>query len=75
MDTRESRLAFKVRDLPLRLFHWLLVAALAVAFLSAEAGETRSGEPRHGEENGDRDRSRAGWPKPTGGLERTSNLF
>ena len=26
----------KVWDLPLRLFHWLLVAALAVAFLSAE---------------------------------------
>ena len=28
----------KVWDLPLRLFHWTLVAAIAVAFLSAEEG-------------------------------------
>ena len=28
----------RVWDLPLRLFHWLLVAAIAVAFLSAEEG-------------------------------------
>jgi cytochrome b len=28
----------KVWDLPLRLFHWVLVAAVAVAFLSAEEG-------------------------------------
>lgn len=28
----------KVWDLPLRLFHWLLVAAIAIAFLSAEEG-------------------------------------
>jgi cytochrome b len=28
----------KVWDLPLRLFHWLLVATVAVAFLSAEEG-------------------------------------
>lgn len=28
----------EVWDLPLRLFHWLLVAAVAVAFLSAEEG-------------------------------------
>jgi cytochrome b len=31
-------LRIKVWDLPLRLFHWLLVLAIAVAFLSAEEG-------------------------------------
>jgi cytochrome b len=36
-DTRSSRW-IKVWDLPLRLFHWTLVAAIAVAFLSAEEG-------------------------------------
>lgn len=30
----------KVWDLPLRLFHWLLVAAIAVAFLSSEEGSS-----------------------------------
>jgi cytochrome b len=32
----KSKLAVKVWDLPLRLFHWALVIAVAVAFLSSE---------------------------------------
>lgn len=32
----------RVWDLPLRLFHWLLVAAIAVAFLSSEEGSPLS---------------------------------
>jgi cytochrome b len=35
VNTRSSR-RIKVWDLPLRLFHWTLVIAIAVAFLSAE---------------------------------------
>lgn len=31
-----ARASFTVWDLPVRLFHWLLVAAIAVAFLSSE---------------------------------------
>lgn len=34
MDARTERV--KVWDLPLRLFHWTLVIAIAVAFLSSE---------------------------------------
>jgi cytochrome b len=32
----------RVWDLPLRLFHWLLVAAITVAFLSSEEGSPLS---------------------------------
>lgn len=35
-DTSVAAQTVKVWDLPLRLFHWLLVAAIAVAFLSSE---------------------------------------
>lgn len=28
--------SFRVWDAPLRLFHWLLVAAITIAFLSSE---------------------------------------
>lgn len=34
--------SIRVWDLPLRLFHWLLVVAIAVAFLSAEEGSPLS---------------------------------
>jgi len=36
MDAIRPDPTFKVWDLPVRLLHWLLVAAIAVAFLSAE---------------------------------------
>ena len=39
--TNRSR-KIRVWDLPLRLFDWLLVAAIALAFLSSEAGSPRS---------------------------------
>ncbi len=36
MNTKLPRTSFTVWDLPLRLFHWLLVASIAVAFLSSD---------------------------------------
>lgn len=36
MNSQTARSTFAVWDLPLRLFHWLLVASIAVAFLSSE---------------------------------------
>jgi cytochrome b len=38
-----NKLTFIVWDLPLRLFHWLLVASIAVAFLSSNVGSGLAG--------------------------------
>ncbi len=38
VETMQKPTQIRVWDLPLRLFHWLLVVAIAVTFLSAEEG-------------------------------------
>ena len=43
MTLPASRTHFSVWDLPLRLFHWLLVASIAVAFLSSEEDSALAG--------------------------------
>lgn len=43
MNDTASRSTFTVWDLPLRLFHWLLVASIAIAFLSSEEDSVMAG--------------------------------
>ena len=43
MNTKLARTSLAVWDLPLRLFHWLLVASIAVAFLSSEEDSAFAG--------------------------------
>ncbi|HIQ17433.1 MAG TPA: cytochrome B [Novosphingobium capsulatum] len=43
MNATAPRSTFTVWDLPLRLFHWLLVASIAVAFLSSEEDSALAG--------------------------------
>jgi hypothetical protein len=43
VDERQQRV--KVWDLPLRLFHWTLVVAIALAFLSSEEDHHRRWKP------------------------------
>lgn len=43
MNDQSLRSTITVWDLPLRLFHWLLVAAIAVAFLSSEEDSVLAG--------------------------------